>query len=140
MSSDYEQISNLLAQYCFATDRGTAEDIAACFWDDAQVNFDGRVNSGIDEITLGFEKWITKLRDPVEGLRHILHTPAIVIEGASATSEAYYDADGHSKNRGKLIQLRGVYKDKLERRSGEWRFIYREVQIWRSLQDHAGSA
>ena len=140
MLSNYEQISNVLAGYCFATDRGTAEDIAAYFWEDASVNFDGRVNSGLEDITIGFQKWITKLRDPVEGLRHILHTPVIIIDGDRATSEAYYDADGHSKNKGNLIQLRGVYKDKLEKRGGEWRFIYREVQIWRSVLDHAGSA
>ncbi len=137
MSSDYEQISNVLAKYCFATDRGTAEEIAAFFWEDAAVNFDGRINTGIEEITMGFQKWISKLRDPVEGLRHNLYTPAIEIDSDTATSEAYYDADGHSKNKGKLIQLRGVYRDRLEKRRGEWRFIYREVQIWRSILDHA---
>ena len=137
--SDYEQISNVLAKYCFATDRGTAEDIAACFWDDAEVNFAGRINSGKEAFTLGFEKWITKMRDPLVGLRHILHTPLIEIRGETATAEAYYDADGHSKNKGKLIQLRGVYRDKLEKRGGEWRLLAREVQIWRSVLDHAGN-
>jgi len=69
-----------------------------------------------------------------------LHTPLIEIDGDTATAEAYYDADGHSKNKGRLIQLRGVYRDRLEKRSGEWRFIEREVQIWRSVQDNTGLA
>lgn len=140
MLSDYEQINNLLVRYCFVTDRGSAEDIAACFWGDAEVDFGGRVNRGKAAFTRGFETWITKMRDPVVGLRHILHAPLIEIDGETATSEAYYDADGHSKNKGKLIQLRGIYKDRLEKREGDWRFIHREVQIWRSVLDHAGSA
>lgn len=140
MLTDYEQIKNLMAKYCFVTDRGSAVDIAALFWEDCTVNFGGRVNEGIEEATAGFDKWISKMRAPLDGLRHILHTPLIEIDGDTATAEAYYDADGHSKNKGKLIQLRGIYKDRLEKRGGEWRFIHREVQIWRSVQDHAGLA
>jgi len=137
--SDYEQIKNLMAKYCLVTDRGSGADMAAFFWDDAVVNFNGRENQGVDAITRGFDSWIEKLRAPVEGLRHILHTPLIEIDGNQATAEAYYDADGHSMKKGKLIQLRGLYKDEFEKRDGEWRFKRKEVQIWRSIQDHAGS-
>lgn len=137
MLSDFEQIQNLLAKYCFATDQGTADDIAALFWEDAVVDFDGNVNAGIDEVRLGFEKWIARLRAPVENLRHLLHTPLIEIDGTTATAKAYYDADGHSKKKGRLISLRGMYCDQLEKRSDEWRFVRREVKIWRSILDHA---
>ena len=139
MLSDYEQIKNLMVKYCLVTDRGSGSEMAAFFWENARVNFNGRENSGVEAITRGFDSWIEKLRAPVEGLRHILHTPLIEIEGNTAAAEAYYDADGHSKNKGKLIQLRGLYKDKLEKRGGEWRFIYKEVQIWRSMLDHTGA-
>ena len=139
MTSDHQQIQTLLAEYCFATDTGSADDIAALFWDDCTVRFGENVNEGIDRARSGFARWIDKMRDPVEGLRHILHTPMIKIDGNRATAKAYYDADGHSKRKGKLIQLRGVYIDTLEKRGGEWRFLEKEVQIWRSVQDHAGA-
>ena len=137
MRSDYEEIQNLLAKYCFLTDRGTAEEIASLFWDDAVMHFGENENRGVEKITLGLQRWIEKMRDPVVGLRHILHLPHIEINGNDATSEAYYDADGHSKNKGKLIQLRGVYRDQFTKRDGVWRFQRRETQIWRSLLDHA---
>ena len=135
MTTDHEAIHSLLSKYCFVTDRGSAEEMAGLFWDDATVIFGENTNAGIAAVTAGFEAWITKMRDPVEGLRHVLHTPCIEIDGDSATSEAYYDADGHSRKKGKPIHLRGLYRDRLEKRNGEWRFVEREIQIWRSMLD-----
>lgn len=133
MPSDNEQIQTLLGRYCFLTDRGSAQEMAALFWDDAAVVFGDRTNEGIEAITAGFQAWITKMRDPVEGLRHVLHTPWIAVDGDIATAEAYYDADGHTRGRGRRVHLRGMYRDELEKRNGEWRFRRREVQIWRSM-------
>lgn len=135
MASDHEQIGNLLAQYCFVTDCGSAEAMAALFWEDATVVFGDNRNTGIDAIRSGFAAWIAKMRDPVAGLRHILHTPWIEIDGETARAHAYYDADGHSRRKGTRIHLRGLYKDRLEKRQGQWRFIEREIQIWRSALD-----
>ncbi len=132
-TTDREQIHNLLAKYCFVTDRGSAEDMAALFWDDAVVKFGDNTNEGIEAVTAGFAAWIHKMRDPVEGLRHVLHTPCIEISGDHATAEAYYDADGHSRNKGRRISLRCLYRDRLEKRDGEWRFVAKEIQIWRSM-------
>ncbi len=140
MPTDHELIRNLYARYCFATDRGTADDIAALFWEDCTVNFGGNVNDGVEAARAGFAKWIHKMRDPVEGLRHCLYTPLVQVEGDRASVEAYYDADGHSKGKGKLIQLRGLYRSTMEKRGDEWRFFRHEVQIWRSPQDHGGLA
>ena len=141
MSSDQEEIRNLFARYCFATDRGSADDISTLFWDDCYLNFGGNIHEGVDEARIGFAKWISKMRDPVRGLRHCLYTPLIEIDGNSATAEAYYDADGHGGRKGKPIQLRGVYRSTLEKRANEtgeaeWRFLKHEVQIWDSIRDH----
>jgi hypothetical protein len=135
MHSDYDSIHKLLAKYCFLTDRGSAEEMASLFWEDALVRFGGDSNHGIESVTAGFAAWIRKMRDPVEGLRHVLHTPWINVDGDTATAEAYYDADGHSIKRGSSIHLRGVYRDRLEKRNGEWRFIEREIQVWRSMME-----
>lgn len=138
--NNHQQIQTLLAQYCFVTDTGAADDIAALFWEDCTVRFGENTNVGIEKARAGFARWIEKMRDPIVGLRHILHTPMIKIDGNRATAKAYYDADGHSRNKGKLIQLRGVYIDTLEKRGGEWKFLEKEVQIWRSVLDHAGAS
>ncbi len=145
MPSDHELIQNLYAAYCFTVDRGSAEDIAACFWDDCYLNFGGNIHEGADAARIGFAKWITKMRDPVEGLRHCLYTPLITVDGYRANAEAYYDADGHAGRKGKPIQLRGLYRSTLEKRaipagSYEWRFLKHEVQIWNSIRDHAAPA
>lgn len=138
--SDHQQIQNFYASYCFAVDRGSADDIAAHLWDDCYVNFAGNIHEGAEEARIGFAKWISKMRDPVEGLRHCLYTPLIEVTGDHATVEAYYDADGHAGRKAKPIQLRGLYRSTLENRDGEWRFIKHEVQIWRSIRDHGESA
>ncbi|MEL6874840.1 MAG: nuclear transport factor 2 family protein [Pseudomonadota bacterium] len=135
MSGDHQQIQNLYAEYCFAVDRGTADDIAAFFWGDCYLNFGGNIHEGVDEARTGFAKWIAKMRDPVQGLRHCLYTPAITVTGERATAEAYYDADGHAGRKGKPIQLRGLYRSTLEKREGEWRFLKHEVQIWDSIRE-----
>ena len=79
--TDYEQIQNLLARYCFVTDRGTANELADLFWEDAEVDFNGTVNSGIVAMKKGFQRWIKKYRDPVVDLRH--HKESIQINGYS---------------------------------------------------------
>ncbi|GAB5487072.1 MAG: hypothetical protein Pars2KO_06420 [Parasphingorhabdus sp.] len=136
MPNDHETIQNLYAGYCFAVDRGSADDIAAYFWPECYVNFGGNIHEGAEEARTGFSKWINKMRDPVQNLRHCLYTPLIEIDGDSAKAEAYYDADGHAGRKGKPIQLRGLYRSTLEKRAGEWRFIKHEVQIWHSIRDH----
>ncbi len=140
MTGDQQLIQNIYAKYCFAVDRGSAEDIAAYFWDDCYLNFGGNIHEGVDEARVGFAKWISKMRDPVQGLRHCLYTPQIDVNGDRANAEAYYDADGHAGRKGKPIQLRGLYRSTLERREGEWRFLKHEVQIWDSIRDHAPNA
>lgn len=140
MPTDQESIQNLYAGYCFAVDRGSADDITAYFWEDCYLNFGGNIHEGAEEARIGFSKWIQKMRDPVKGLRHCLYTPLIEVDGDRAAAEAYYDADGHAGRKGKPIQLRGLYRSTLEKRSGEWRFIKHEVQIWNTILDHTGPA
>ena len=133
MLSDYEQIQQLLARYCFAVDGETAEVIAALFWPDATVNFDGRVNDGQAAFTRGFARWIEKMRDPVENLRHVLGLPDIDIGGELAAVQVYYDADGHARRSGRIIHLRGVYRGVLQKRAEEWRIAEWHVLIWKPL-------
>lgn len=132
--SDREQIQNHLAKYCFAVDRDTAEKIASLFWEDAQLDFNG-IHTGFEEIRQCYVDWICKLRDPVEGLRHLIYVPLIEIEGDQAVAETCVDADAHVRKSGRTILLRARYRDRLTKRNDEWRFSERHIVGMRSLYD-----
>lgn len=132
--SDYEQIQNHLADYCFRVDRDSADAIAALFWDDAYLELYGK-HQGIAAIRAAYANWITTMRDPVEGLRHCIFAPHIQLDGDEATSECYANADAHTRKKGRLIQLRALYKDRLAKRNGEWRFSDRRIIVFRGPQE-----
>jgi hypothetical protein len=131
--SDREQIQNHLARYCFTVDQGTSEQIAALFWEDARLDFNG-IHSGFEAILQCYAEWIRKARDPVEGLRHLIYVPLIDIDGETAQAETYVDADCHVRRSGRAIQLRSLYRDRLTKRNGEWRFSDRHIVAMPSLQ------
>ena len=132
--SDRELIQNHLAKYCFAVDRDSAEEIAALFWPDARLEFNG-THTGFEEIRLCYADWIRKMRDPVEGLRHLIYVPLIEIDGDHAVAKTYVDADAHARKSGRTIQLRALYRDRLTQRNGEWRFAERHIVGMRGLND-----
>lgn len=134
MTSDRELIQNHLARYCFAVDRGSAEDIADLFWDDARLDFGG-IFLGREAIRQCYADWIATMRDPVEGLRHLIYVPLIDVNGNEATAETYVDADAHTRRSGRSILLRSLYLDRLSRRGGAWRFAHRQIVAMRSLYD-----
>ena len=128
MLTDYEKILNHLEKYCFHVDLGTVEEIVKLFWEDARLEFNG-THIGEVAIRACYSDWAERLKSPVEGLRHLLHMPEIEIDGDQARSHSYADADAHSKGKGKPIQNRAMFRDRLEKRGGEWRFIERQI-IW----------
>jgi len=132
--SDYHKIQNHLARYCFAVDHGSADEIADLFWDDARLEFDG-THVGRQAIRRCYATWIRTKRDPVEGLRHLIYVPLIEIDGDGASAKTYVDADAHTRRRGRTILLRSLYRDRLHRRNGEWRFVERHIVPMRSLYD-----
>jgi hypothetical protein len=114
------------------TDRESAEAIAALFWEDARLEFNG-LHRGSEAIRQCYDSWIKTARDPVEGLRHLIYRPRIEIDGDRARAETYVDADCHVRKSGRTIQLRAVYRDQLSKRNGEWRFSERCIENMRSL-------
>ena len=132
--SDYEAIRNHLARYCFAVDHGSADEIAELFWDDARLEFDG-THLGRDAIRRCYAQWIRTKRDPVEGLRHLIYVPLIDIDGDEASTQTYVDADAHTRRSGRTVLLRSLYRDRLHRRDGQWRFVERHIVPMRSLYD-----
>lgn len=132
MSSDRDLILNHLARYCFAVDEDDADTIAALFWDDAVLEFDG-IHRGRDAIRQCFAAWIRHRRDPVTSLRHLLHQPLVDIDGDGARARSYVDADALTRRSGRAVHLRAVYEDRLQRRAGEWRFAARRIVVLASF-------
>lgn len=125
-------IENHLARYCFAVDNGTADDIAALFWDDAHLEFNGS-HVGYAAIRRCYADWIARMRDPVDEIRHLLYVPLIEIEGKEADATTYVDADALTRRSGRVVQLRACYRDRLAQRNGEWRFAERRIVGMRSF-------
>ncbi|WP_430402426.1 nuclear transport factor 2 family protein [Hyphomonas sp.] len=134
MMTDYEKIQNHLAKYCFHVDLASVDEIVSLFWPDARLEFGG-AHEGEAAIRACYQNWYDKLKAPVEGLRHMLHMPLIEIDGDTARSQCYADADGHSVRKGKPIQNRAMFQDVLAKRRGEWRFLERKIIWMRSLNE-----
>ena len=132
--TDQLAIQNHLAKYCILVDTGEPAQIADLFWDDARLEFGGEYR-GSAAIKQCYEKWAVEMRDPVEGLRHLLHIPCIEIDGDQATSLSYADADGHAKRSGKPIRNRATFIDRLRRENGQWKFAYRKIVWMRGLDE-----
>jgi len=132
--SDRDLIYNHLARYCFVVDRDDADAIADLFWEDAELEFGGR-HSGREAIRRCYDEWIQTKRNPVVGLRHMIYLPLIELEGDEARTETYVDADAHTRRSGRTVLLRSLYRDRLCRRNGEWRFQERHIVPMRSLYD-----
>ena len=126
IQTDRELIQNHLARYCFVVDRGTADEIAALFWNDARLDFNG-VHVGYEAIRQCYADWITEKREVVKELRHLLYTPLIDLDGDQALAETYADADARTRRSGRVVQLRSSYRDRLTKRDGEWRFAERHI-------------
>lgn len=83
--SEHIAVQRHLAKYCILVDSAEPIDIAKLFWDDARLEFGGEFTGG-EAILACFEAWAREMRDPVEGLRHLLHMPHIEIDGEVARS------------------------------------------------------
>ncbi|MEM1315810.1 MAG: nuclear transport factor 2 family protein [Pseudomonadota bacterium] len=126
---DHAAICALIGRYCRMSDHAGAEAIAALFWPEGALEFDG-VHEGRDAVTEAYRRWIDEKRAPVEGLRHLAYLPAVELAGARAQAETYFDADGRIRKSGRMIRLRGLYRDSLERRDGVWRFLRKRIEVW----------
>lgn len=135
--SDHIAIQSHLAKYCILVDTGEPAQIADLFWDDARLEFGGEFN-GADEIRQCFESWAKEMREPIEGLRHLLHIPHIELDRDRASSVSYADADGHVRRSGKPIQNRAMYVDTLGKREGVWKFEARKI-VWMRGLNESGS-
>ncbi|MEE9278923.1 MAG: nuclear transport factor 2 family protein [Myxococcota bacterium] len=132
MIEDIVEIEQLLSRYCHAVDRGTVSDIMDVFHRDAvllpryqsEESFKGK-----EAVRGWYESYDKTARDRTRSLRHTISTPLIQVDGNSATSVCYLDADGIDSDSGRAFQVLGRYEDKLIKEEGRWWIAERAIIV-----------
>jgi ketosteroid isomerase-like protein len=132
MSNDLAAINQTLASYCHRVDRGTADEVAALFAQDAILSpyYDGRYDVyGRDAIRSWYALYHQTLGASVKHLKHLIHSVMIDIDGDAASSVCYLTAYFIGKENNKAYQVQGTYYDTLIRQGQEWLFQNRRIEV-----------
>lgn len=120
---DREAIRSVYTRYARGLDRGDAQLIATAYHPDATEDHHGEVYSGE---TIGQ----TLASHVLEGMSRTftqITQITIALNGDMAGCEAYYMGLHVLKNGNRRLMSAGRSLDRLERRDGEWRFVYRNI-------------
>lgn len=130
-------IQNHLAAYCHAVDRGTLDEVASLFHEDAVMTpayEGGAPRHGRAAIRDWYDNYNTYFRsDQVTHLRHQITTPVIHVDGVEASSTCYFDADLLDVKKAESLRFYGRYDDKLVKENGRWLFMDRVINGYYSL-------
>ncbi len=131
--ADVVAIEQVLYRYAHTLDRGTAAQAIVLFHFDALliVNNVGAETRypGAAEIRRWMQTYHYDQAGRIRNLRHKISAPLIEVDGDSATSVSYLDADGvdASTDRGRLTA--GLYEDELKRSDAGWLFTKRALIV-----------
>ena len=132
MSQDIVAIEQLLNRYCHKLDAGDVPAVVALFAEDA-VLIPEYESSGEHSGRAAIEAWYSNYGRQVvagtSGLRHKISTAMIDVDGDSAQSVCYLDADGMDPSSGARTLSGGRYEDKLVRRDGVWLISERRIIV-----------
>ena len=132
MSNDIAAIKQTLANYCHCVDRGTADDVAALFANDANLSpvFDGEYEVyGRDGIRGSYAFYHQTLRAGVNHLKHLIHSMSIDVDGDAARSVCYLTAYFVSKEDNAAYQVVGTYHDTFVKHEQQWLFQTRRIEV-----------
>ncbi len=132
MENDLAAIKQTLAAYCHRVDRGTADEVAALFAEDAVLSpyYDGEYDvHGRDAIRGWYAFYHANLGASVRHLKHLVHSILIDVDGDAATSVCYLTAYFITKHDGTAYQAQGTYHDTLVRDGEHWLFQTRRIDV-----------
>jgi len=132
MSNDIAAIKQTLANYCHCVDRGTADDVAALFANDAILSpvFDGEYEVyGRDGIRGWYAFYHQTLRAGVNHLKHLIHSMSIDVDGDAARSVCYLTAYFVSKEDNAAYQVVGIYHDTFVKHEQQWLFQMQRIEV-----------
>ena len=133
MSNDHAGIKQTLAAYCHRVDRGTADEVAALFAQDAVLMpyYDGKYDvHGRDGVRDWYTFYHQTMSETVTGLRHLIDTTLIDVNGDTASSVCYLTALFTMKADNVAYQAQGTYFDTLVRANdSHWLFQTRRIEV-----------
>lgn len=123
MSSDEQQINNLLADYCWHVDRRDVESVVALFAPDGTFDLGfGRVHRGVRELREMYERL-----DVYTATSHHVTSPRIDVRADTATARSGLYAY-HRRADDSELQLWGAYLDELRLVDGRWLITHRSLR------------
>ena len=132
MSNEIAAIEQTLAAYCHRVDRGTADEVAQLFAQDAVLMpyYDGKYDVHGRE---GVRGWYTfyhqTMGENVKDLKHLISTASIDVDGDAASSVCYLTAYFTMTADNVVYQAQGTYFDTLVRVDNAWRFKTRRIEV-----------
>lgn len=132
MSNEITAIEQLLAAYCHRVDRGTAADVAALFAEHAVLRpfYDGRYEvRGRAAIEGWYAYYDAHFKSGVRHLKHMIMSPFIEVQGATATGVSYLLASAVAIDSGAGFMATGTYHDEYVRHDGRWLFATRRIEV-----------
>ena len=105
-ANDVVAIQQLLNRYCHKLDGGEVDAVVALFTDDAVLipEYEGSgEHAGRDAVRAWYSNYSRGTTAAVTGLRHKISTAMIDVDGNSATSVCYLDADSNRRTNRRTV-------------------------------------
>jgi uncharacterized protein (TIGR02246 family) len=132
MTEDIIDIEQVLNRYWHKLDAGDVDAVVSLFAEDAVLipeYEDSGEHAGREAIRAWYSNYSRQVLAAVTGLRHKISTAMIEVDGDTAVSQCYLDADSGDPNTGARSLAGGRYVDKLVRRDGAWLIQERRIQV-----------
>ena len=132
-AEDTIAIQQLLHKYGHTVDRGTADEVAALFHENAvllaRYESDQPIE-GREAIRAWYDNYMNTFRSGVRYLRHKIESPHIEISGNTATSTCFMDSDFIDVSKNEPIIGIGRYDDAFIKDNGQWLFKERTIILY----------
>jgi hypothetical protein len=128
---DYEGVRQVLARYCHVLDHGRFDEVGALFHRDAvfSVSFeDGQKHTGREAIQAWYGRFFRERSGEFRHTRHKIFEPVVTVNGTTAVSSTYFDADFVES--GTIRGAAGRYDDTLVKEQGKWFFKERTITVF----------
>ena len=132
MSTELAAIEQTLAAYCHRVDRGTADEVAELFAQDAVLMpyYDGKYDvHGREGVRGWYAFYHQKMGGNVKDLKHLICAASIDIDGDAASSVCYLTAYFTMKADNVVYQAQGTYFDTFVRADSAWLFQTRRIEV-----------
>jgi uncharacterized protein (TIGR02246 family) len=140
-ASDRDEISDVLARYCFALDGRDWEALRDVFAADARITYSGgRVSTGIDEIVT----FVRTTASAVAVTQHLLHTSLVRATGPDSAAGRTHVTAHHvgydvalPAAEALTYTVTGTYDEQFTRTPAGWRICERTLTLLTSAGDPA---